>query len=146
MKSEEIKSRIEKLEIEKKQLDKRQRNLEALMNEKKKNEDTRRKIILGSLILKELEKNKGLKNYVLGLIESLSERDKNCLNKLHRVNKLRKISNQALPRGFFFVYQVAEFFEGRENCGGKCVNVDFICVYRDIHVFNFMPNELTTIL
>ena len=53
MKSEEIKSRIEKLEIEKKQLDKRQRNLEALMNEKKKSEDTRRKIILGSLILKE---------------------------------------------------------------------------------------------
>ena len=47
MKSEEIKSRIEKLEIEKKQLDKRQRNLEALMNEKKKSEDTRRKIILG---------------------------------------------------------------------------------------------------
>ena len=31
MKSEEIKSRIEKLEIEKKQLDKRQRNLEALV-------------------------------------------------------------------------------------------------------------------
>ena len=125
MKSEEIKSRIEKLEIEKKQLDKRQRNLEALMNEKKKSEDTRRKIILGSLILKELEKN--------------------GLNKLHRVNKLRKISNQALPRGFFFVYQVAEFFEGRENCGGKCVNVDFICVYRDIHILYFMPYELTAI-
>ena len=64
MKSEEIKSRIEKLEIEKKQLDKRQRNLEALMNEKKKSEDTRRKIILGSLILKELEKNKEEEKFV----------------------------------------------------------------------------------
>ena len=76
MKLEEIKSRIEKLEIEKKQLDKRQRNLEALMNEKKKSEDTRRKIILGSLILKELEKNKGLQNYVVGLLNTLGERDK----------------------------------------------------------------------
>ena len=76
MKPEEIKSRIEKLEIEKKQLDKRQRNLEALMNEKKKSEDTRRKIILGSLILKELEKNKGLQNYVVGLLNTLGERDK----------------------------------------------------------------------
>ena len=82
MKSEEIKSRIEKLEIEKKQLDKRQQNLEALMNKKKKDEDTRRKIILGSLILKELEKNKGLKNYVLGLFESLSERDKKLFEKI----------------------------------------------------------------
>ena len=82
MKSEEIKSRIEKLEIEKKQLDKRQQNLEALMNEKKKSEDTRRKIILGSLILKVLEKNKGLKNYVLGLFESLSERDKKLFEKI----------------------------------------------------------------
>ena len=53
MNSNEIKSRIEKLETEKNQLDKRQRNLEALMNKKKKDEDTRRKIILGALILKE---------------------------------------------------------------------------------------------
>ena len=76
MKSEEIKSRIEKLEIEKKQLDKRQQNLESLMNKKKKDEDTRRKIILGALILKELEKNKGLQNYVVGLLNTLGERDK----------------------------------------------------------------------
>ena len=76
MKSEEIKSRIEKLEIEKKQLDKRQQNLESLMNKKKKDEDTRRKIVLGALILKELEKNKGLQNYVVGLLNTLGERDK----------------------------------------------------------------------
>ena len=55
MKADDIKNRIEKLKVEKNQLDKRQRNLEALMNKKKKNEDTRRKIILGALILKELE-------------------------------------------------------------------------------------------
>ena len=48
MKADDIKNRIEKLKIEKSQLDKRQRNLEALMNEKKKSEDTRRKIILVS--------------------------------------------------------------------------------------------------
>ena len=82
MKLEEIKSRIEKLEIEKKQLDKRQQNLESLMNKKKKDEDTRRKIILGALILKELERNKGLKNYVLGLVESLSERDKKLFEQI----------------------------------------------------------------
>ena len=82
MNSDEIKSRIEKLKVEKNQLDKRQRNLESLMNKKKKNEDTRRKIVLGSLILKELEKNKGLKNYVLGLIESLSERDKKLFEQI----------------------------------------------------------------
>lgn len=82
MNSDEIKSRIEKLKVEKNQLDKRQRNLESLMNKKKKNEDTRRKIVLGSLILKELEKNKGLKNYVLGLVESLSERDKKLFERI----------------------------------------------------------------
>ena len=82
MKADDIKNRIEKLKVEKNQLDKRQRNLEALMNKKKKNEDTRRKIILGALILKELEKNKGLKNYVLGLIESLSERDKKLFEQI----------------------------------------------------------------
>ena len=82
MKADDIKNRIEKLKVEKNQLDKRQRNLEALMNKKKKNEDTRRKIILGALILKELEKNKGLKNYVLGLVESLSERDKKLFEQI----------------------------------------------------------------
>ena len=76
MKADDIKNRIEKLKVEKNQLDKRQRNLEALMNKKKKNEDTRRKIILGALILKELEKNKGLQNYVVGLLKTLGERDK----------------------------------------------------------------------
>ena len=82
MKADDIKNRIEKLKVEKNQLDKRQRNLEALMNKKKKNEDTRRKIILGALILKELEKNKGLTNYALGLVESLSERDKKLFEQI----------------------------------------------------------------
>ena len=76
MKSEEIKSRIEKLEIEKKQLDKRQQNLESLMNKKKKDEDTRRKIILGAIILAELEKKENLRKYVVGLLSTLRERDK----------------------------------------------------------------------
>ena len=75
MKSEEIKNRIEKLEIEKKQLDKRQQNLEALMNKKKKDEDTRRKIVLGALILKELDKKEGLRTYVVSLLKNLREGD-----------------------------------------------------------------------
>ena len=76
MKSEEIKSRIEKLEIEKKQLGKRQQNLESLMNKKKKDEDTRRKIVLGAIILADAKKNESLRNYVVALLGSMKERDK----------------------------------------------------------------------
>ena len=76
MNSDEIKSRIEKLETEKNQLDKRQRNLEAIMNKKKKDEDTRRKIVLGAIILADAKKNESLRNYVVGLLGSLKERDK----------------------------------------------------------------------
>ena len=75
MNSYEIKSRIEKLETEKNQLDTRQRNLEALMNKKKKDEDTRRKIVLGALILKELDKKEGLRTYVVSLLKNLREGD-----------------------------------------------------------------------
>ncbi len=76
MNSDEIKSRIEKLETEKNQLDKRQRNLEALMNKKKKDEDTRRKIILGATILTEMKKKENLRKYIVGLLSTLRERDK----------------------------------------------------------------------
>ena len=76
MNSNEIKSRIEKLETEKNQLDKRQRNLEAIMNKKKKDEDTRRKIVLGAIILADAKKNESLRNYVVGLLGSMKERDK----------------------------------------------------------------------
>ena len=76
MNSNEIKSRIEKLETEKNQLDKRQRNLEALMNKKKKDEDTRRKIVLGAIILAEIKKRENLRKYVVGLLSTLRERDK----------------------------------------------------------------------
>ena len=82
MKSEEIKSRIEKLEIEKKQLDKRQQNLESLMNKKKKDEDTRRKIILGALILKELDTKEGLRTYVVSLLKNLREGDRELFSDL----------------------------------------------------------------
>ena len=76
MNSDEIKSRIEKLETEKNQLDKRQRNLEALMNKKKKDEDTRRKIVLGAIILAEIKKKENLRKYIVGLLSTLRERDK----------------------------------------------------------------------
>ena len=67
---------IEKLEIEKKQLDTRQRNLSAIMNKKKKDEDTRRKIILGATILAEMKKKENLRKYIVGLLSTLRERDK----------------------------------------------------------------------
>ena len=59
----------------KKQLDTRQQNLESLMNKKKKDEDTRRKIVLGALILKELDKKEGLRTYVVSLLKNLREGD-----------------------------------------------------------------------
>ena len=76
MKADDIKNRIEKLKIEKSQLDKRQRNLEALMNKKKKDEDTRRKIVLGAIILAEIKKKENLRKHVVGLLSTLRERDK----------------------------------------------------------------------
>ena len=76
MKLDDIKTKIDKIETEKKQLATRQQQLQAIMNKKKKSNDTRRKIVLGALILKELEKNKGLQNYVVGLLKTLGERDK----------------------------------------------------------------------
>ena len=82
MKADDIKNRIEKLKVEKNQLDILQRNIEERMNKKKKNQDTRRKSTPGSLILKALEKNKGLKNYVLGLVDSLSECDKKLFEQI----------------------------------------------------------------
>ena len=82
MNSDEIKSRIEKLETEKKQLETRQRNLAAIMSKKKKDEDKRRKIILGAIILAEMKKKESLRRYVVGLLSTLRERDKELFKEL----------------------------------------------------------------
>ena len=82
MNSDEIKSRIEKLETEKKQLEARQRNLTAIMSKKKKDEDKRRKIILGAIILAEMKKKESLRSYVVGLLSTLRERDKELFKEL----------------------------------------------------------------
>ena len=82
MNSEDIKSRIEKIEIEKKQLEARQRNLTAIMSKRKKDEDKRRKIILGAIILAEMKKKESLRRYVVGLLSTLRERDKEIFSGL----------------------------------------------------------------
>lgn len=82
MNSEDIKSRIEKIEIEKKQLEARQRNLTAIMSKRKKDEDKRRKIILGAIILAEMKKKESLRKYVVGLLSTLRERDKELFAEL----------------------------------------------------------------
>ena len=76
MNSDEIKSKIEKLEIEKKQLETRTRNLTAIMSKRKRDEDKRKKIILGATILAEMKKKENLRKYVVGLLSTLRERDK----------------------------------------------------------------------
>ena len=82
MNSDEIKSRIEKLETEKKQIEKRQRNLAAIMSKKKKDDDKRRKIILGATILSEMKKKENLRKYIVGLLSTLRERDKELFSEL----------------------------------------------------------------
>ncbi|MBO0943992.1 hypothetical protein J1N44_20350 [Acidovorax temperans] len=82
MNSDDIKSRIEKIEIEKKQLETRQRNLAAIMSKKKKDEDKRRKIILGAIILTEMKKKESLRRYVVGLLSTLRERDKELFSEI----------------------------------------------------------------
>jgi large subunit ribosomal protein L7/L12 len=82
MKLDDIKTKIEKIKKEKKQLATRHQQLQAIMNKKKKSEDTRRKIVLGAFILKELEKNKGLQTYVVGLLKNLREGDRELFSDL----------------------------------------------------------------
>ena len=82
MNSDEIKSRIEKLETERKQLETRQRNLAAIMSKKKKDEDKRRKIIVGAIILAEMKEKENLRGYVVGLLSTLRERDKELFSEL----------------------------------------------------------------
>ena len=82
MNSDEIKSRIEKLETEKKHLETRQRNLAAIMSKKKKDEDKRRKIIVGAIILAEMKEKENLRGYVVGLLSTLRERDKELFSEL----------------------------------------------------------------
>ena len=82
MNSDEIKIRIEKLETERKQLETRQRNLAAIMSKKKKDEDKRRKIIVGAIVLAEMKKKERLRGYVVGLLSTLRERDKELFSEL----------------------------------------------------------------
>ena len=97
MNSDDIKSRIEKIEIEKKQLETRQRNLAAIMSKKKKDEDKRRKIIVGAIILAEMKEKENLRGYVVGLLSTLRERDKELFSEL--LTESEKItSGQQAPK------------------------------------------------
>ena len=95
MNSDEIKSRIEKLETEKKHLETRQRNLAAIMSKKKKDEDKRRKIIVGAIILAEMKKKKSLRGYVVGLLSTLRECDKELFSELLTESKKITSGQQA---------------------------------------------------
>ncbi|KJA09479.1 hypothetical protein RP29_16045 [Acidovorax temperans] len=82
MNSDDIKSKIEKIEAEKKQLAKRQQQLQSIMSKKKKDEDTRRKIILGAILIEDMKKKENLRKYVVGLLGTLRERDKELFSEL----------------------------------------------------------------
>lgn len=69
---------IEKLKEKKRQLEARIRKIEAVETQKKRKEDTRRKIIIGGLVLAEAEADPKLKKWLDNAIERrvINDRDR----------------------------------------------------------------------
>lgn len=69
---------IEKLKEKKRQLEARIRKIEAVENQKKRKADTRKKIIIGSLVLAEAETDPKLKKWLDGVIDRklINDRDR----------------------------------------------------------------------
>ena len=74
--SRNIKERIAQLQKEQEQLKARAQQLQSQFNEKEKNAATRRKYIVGALVLKDIETNAGLRSHISKLLSSAPERDK----------------------------------------------------------------------
>ena len=74
--SKNLKERIAVLQKEQEQLKARAQQLQSQFNEKEKKTTDRRKFIVGALVLKDIETNAGLSNYIIKLLGSAPERDK----------------------------------------------------------------------
>ena len=83
--SQNLKERIAVLQKEQEQLKVKAQKLQSQFNEKEKNAATRRKCIAGALVLKDIETNAGLRNHIIKLLGSATERDKKAFPDLLRV-------------------------------------------------------------
>lgn len=80
--NEKLIEQIKKLDIEKAQLEARRKNLIAKNKQEDLKVQNRRKYILGSLVLKSIEKNDNAKRYVKNLLMTLNEKDKKYFSDL----------------------------------------------------------------
>lgn len=69
---------VEKLKEKKRQLEAKIRKIEAVETQKKRKDDTRRKIIIGSLVLAEAESDPKLRKWLDGVIDRklINDRDR----------------------------------------------------------------------
>lgn len=74
--SQNLKERIAVLQKEQDQLKARTQQLQNRYNQEERKFEVRRKIVLGALILKDIETNESLRKYAIRLIASAAERDK----------------------------------------------------------------------
>ena len=74
--SKNSKEQIAALQKEQEQLKARNQQLQSRLNKEEKTIEVRRKIVLGALVLKDIETNESLRKYAVRLIASASERDK----------------------------------------------------------------------
>lgn len=82
MNLDNLKKQLAELDSEKKQLANRRKTLTSDIAKKKKDNEKRKKFIVGAIILKELDKKEGLRTYVVGLLKNLREGDRELFSDL----------------------------------------------------------------
>lgn len=91
--SNNIKERIAKLQKEQEQLKARAQQLQSQFSEKERKTTDRRKFVVGALVLKDIQTNAGLRNYIIKLLESAPERDKKLFPDLLDVTVITSRAN-----------------------------------------------------
>ena len=74
--SKNLKERIAVLQKEQEQLRARAQQLQSQFNEKERKITERRKFVVGALVLKDIETNAAMRNYISKLLSNAPERDK----------------------------------------------------------------------
>lgn len=74
--SRDLKERIAALQKEQEQLRARAQQLQSQYNTQERKTNDRRKYVIGAIVLKDIENNDGLRNYLVKVLASAAERDK----------------------------------------------------------------------
>jgi hypothetical protein len=80
--SKNIKERIAELKNEQMQLKARAQTLQSKFNKSEKAANDKRKIVLGSMILKDIESHEAARRYVVKLIGTMRDRDQQLFSDL----------------------------------------------------------------